>query len=253
MDLNLTNKKVLITGGSKGIGESIGLEFAREGAHVILVARNRDRLEEAAQSINAATGATVEINDIDLRNRSSAKELSTIYSDVEIVVNNAGDIPRGGVLDIDDDAWRSAWDLKVFGYISICREFYRIMKEKRSGVILNIIGMGGERPSADYICGSSGNAALMAFTRALGSSSSDHGVRVVGINPGPVRTERLEYVLKHIANKKSGNADDWQQEYRDMPFGKPAEPEDIASAAVFLSSDKSAYTSGAILPIFGGR
>jgi len=204
-------------------------------------------------AIGTATGATVEIDDTDLRSRSSAREISTKYSDIDIVVNNAGDIPRGSILDIDDDSWRSAWDLKVFGYISMCREFYRVMKERRSGVILNIIGMGGERPSADYICGSSGNAALMAFTRALGSSSSDHGIRVVGINPGPVRTDRLEYVLKHIANKKSGNADDWQQEYGNMPFGKPAEPYDIASAAVFLSSDKSAYTSGAILPISGGR
>lgn len=253
MDLNLKNKKVLITGGSRGIGESIGHEFAKEGAHVILIARDREHLEKTAELIKADTGSTVEISDIDLRDRSSSIKISETYPDADIIVNNAGDIPRGGILDIDDDIWRSAWDLKIFGYISLCREYYRIMKNRKSGVIINIIGMGGERPTAEYICGSSGNAALMAFTRALGSSSSDHGIRVVGINPGPVRTERLEYVLKHIARKKSGNSDSWQQEYSNMPFGKPAEPENIASATVFLASEKSAYTSGTILSISGGK
>jgi 3-oxoacyl-[acyl-carrier protein] reductase len=253
MDLNLRNQKVLITGGSKGIGASIGHQFAQEGAHVILVARDKERLEAVANSIKAVTGATVETICFDVRNRSSAIEISTIYPDVDIVVNNAGDIPRGGILEIDDDNWRSAWDLKVFGYISFCREYYRLMKSRGQGVIINIIGAGGERPSADYVCGSSANAALMALTRALGGVSPNDGIRVVGVNPGPVRTERLEYVLKDMQTRDSGSPDHWQEHYKNMPFGRPAEPSDIASSVVFLASSKSAYTSGTVLTVSGGR
>ena len=105
---------------------------------------------------------------------------------VDILINNAGDVPSGGVLEIDEDRWRKAWDLKVFGYINLTREIYREMVAAGRGVIVNIVGTAGERPRGNHIAVASGNAALIAFSRALGLESVSHGVRVVAVNPGAV-------------------------------------------------------------------
>src|SRR5690606_449637 len=113
----------------------------------------------------------------------------------DILVNCAGAIPRGRLNELDEARWRDAWELKLFGYINLSRSVYGRMAGRGSGVILNIIGVGGERPTAEYIAGSTANAALMAFTRALGGESVDHGVRVLGINPGLVATDRMVTLL----------------------------------------------------------
>ena len=88
---------------------------------------------------------------------------------------------------MDEARWREAWDLKVFGYINMTRRFYALMAERKRGVIINILGAAGENPDFDYVAGSSGNASLMAFTRAMGGTAPRDGLRVIGINPGPVR------------------------------------------------------------------
>jgi len=110
--------------------------------------------------------------------------------DIDILVNNAGDIPGGSIDKIDEATWRHAWELKVLRYINLTRAIYAQMKARGHGVIINDIGAAGEKFDANYICGSAGNAALMAFTRALGGKSLADNIRVVGINPGPVGTDR---------------------------------------------------------------
>ena len=100
--------------------------------------------------------------------------------------------------------------------------------------------------------GSSANAGLMALTRALGSTSVDAGVRVVGVNPGPVDSDRLESLVKRRAKSRFGDENRWREIYGNMPFGRPATPEEIAATVVFLGSDLSSYTSGAIFTVDGG-
>ena len=153
---------------------------------------------------------------------------------------------------MDEETWRRAWDLKVFGYINLTRAVYAQMKLKRSGVILNIIGSAGERMNAAYIAGSTGNASLMAFTRALGGASHADGIRVLGINPGPVETDRLVTLYRKIAETQLGDANRYRELFKSMPFGRPGRPEEIAHQAAFLVSPRSSYTSGCIVTIDGG-
>ena len=189
MDLGLKGKSVLITGASKGIGRATAEAFAREGADEIhITARSGDALDEAARTIEAARGCRVHSHALDLTDRAARDELIAKTIDVDILVNNAGAIPSGSMDAVDDDAWRAGWELKVFGYITMCRAFFARMRERGHGVIVNDVGNSGENPDFDYIAGSCGNSSLMTLTRALGGRSLDHGIRVVAVNPGPVDT-----------------------------------------------------------------
>ena len=119
----------------------------------------------------------------------------------------------------------------------------------RGGVIVNVIGAAGEWLIPDYICGSTGNAALVAFTKALGKGAVKDGMRVVGINPGPVATDRMSGRLKAEAKAQFGDESRWMELTRNMAFGRPGKPEEIADAVAFLASPLSGYTTGTILTI----
>jgi hypothetical protein len=239
MDLNLKGKRVLVTGASKGIGRACAQLLEKEGCTVL----------GASRSI--APGPNT--RQIDLAKGGAAEELAAWAGDLDILVNNAGAIPGGDLLKVDEETWRKAWDLKLFGYINLTRAVYARMKAKKRGVIVNIIGAAGEKMNAAYIAGSAANASIMAFTRALGGASHVDGIRVVGINPGPVETDRLVSLHKQMAQTKLGDSERYRELFKDMSFGRPATPEEIANAVAFFASERSAYTSGTILTIDGGQ
>ncbi|MCO5106269.1 MAG: SDR family oxidoreductase [Burkholderiaceae bacterium] len=252
MDMKLGGRTALITGGSQGIGFAIARMLAAEGCHLHLVARSAGDLDAARARLREIADVDVRVHPMDLSQRGRVEELAARCPDVDILVNNAGSIPRGSIEEIDEDTWRQAWDLKVFGYINMCRAYYRTMKARRSGVIVNILGNGGERVDAGYIAGAAGNASLMAFTRALGGNSPVDGVRVVGVNPGPVATERLVRLMQKEARTRLGDPQRWQELAASFPFGRAATVDEIAATVVLLASDHSSYTSGTIVTIDGG-
>ena len=238
MELNLKGKRALVTGASKGIGKACAAVLADEGCEVLIASRN------PPPGPNAKA--------IDLSQRGSAEVLAGWAGEIDILVNNAGAIPGGDLLKVDEDTWRRAWDLKMFGYINLSRQVYAMMKRRGRGVILNIIGSAGEKMDAAYIAGSTANAGIMAFTRALGGAAPLDGIRVLGINPGPVSTDRLTSLYRQRAETLLGDASRYRELFAGMSFGRPATPEEIAWAAAFLVSERSAYTSGCILTIDGG-
>jgi 3-oxoacyl-[acyl-carrier protein] reductase len=252
MDLKLAGRTALITGSSKGIGLSVAQWFAREGVNVCLVARSGAVLKQEAEAIAAATGVTTRALAADLSDTAARERVYQTFPDVDILVNNAGAIPGGSLHDVDEPAWRAGWDLKVFGYVGLTRHYLRAFKERRHGVIINIIGLGGERLDATYIAGAMGNAGLMAFTRAIGGTSIDFGVRVVGVNPGPVLTDRVEVLGRKRAKAQYGDENRWRENFARMPYGRPATCDEVAATVVFLASDLCSYTSGTIVTIDGG-
>ena len=252
MDLQLAGKRVLITGGSKGIGRASAEALADEGCDLILVARDPAALDAAAAGIRARRQVNVRVISADLSTDAAVRRVAAEAGEIDILVNNAGAIPPGDLLAVDDATWRKAWDLKVFGFISLCRAVYPQMKARRAGVIVNVIGAAGEQFPSGYIAGAAGNASLMAFTRALGKQAPSDGLRVVAINPGPVETERLVTLQKDRAAKTLGDPERWRELTAGMPFGRPARPEEIGYAVAFLASERSGYTSGTVLTINGG-
>lgn len=255
MDLNLKGKRVLVTGGSKGIGEACAQVFAEEGCSVMIASRDGAALEAAAGKIKSNTGADVKWKATDLSQPGVAEDLAkwaTQSGGLDILVNNAGAIPGGDLLTVDEDTWRKAWDLKVFGYINLTRAVYAHMKTNKQGVIVNVLGNAGEKLNAAYIAGSTANAGLMAFTRALGGASTVDGIRVVGVSPGPVATDRLLKLFKEMAATKLGDENRYEELFKGMAFNRPATSNEIAWTVAFTASERSSYTTGIYITIDGG-
>jgi hypothetical protein len=254
MDLGLGGKRVLITGGSRGIGFACARAFLGEGADVTIAARDAARLAAVKAELAARAQGRIATVALDMAAPGAAAKLAGAVPDLDILVNNAGAVPGGDILAIDEAKWRAAWDLKVFGYVNLAREAFARMRERRRGVIVNVIGLGGERHNFNYVAGAAGNASLMSFTHAMGAHSTDHGIRVVGVNPGLVATERMEFLMRIRAKNELGDAERWKEllSKLDLPFGRPATAEEIANVVVFLASDRAGYISGDVVRVDGG-
>lgn len=252
MDLQLHGSKVLITGASQGIGEGLAEVFAEEGCNLHLVARSGDRLEALARRLRSDHGVDVVLQEQDIAAPGAAGAISAAAGRVDVLVNNAGAIPGGDLWQVDAESWRRGWEVKVFGYIDLCRTFYAAMRDAGGGVILNNIGNGGENFDFRYIAGSTGNAALMAFTRALGGRSLDDGIRVVGVNPGPVATDRIMKIMKSRAREQWGDESRFTELLAAYPLGRAASVREVADLFAFLASPRSSYTSGTIITVDGG-
>jgi 3-oxoacyl-[acyl-carrier protein] reductase len=252
MDLGLTGKRVLITGGSKGIGLACAEAFAEAGCDLVLVARDAGTLAAAADSLRGRAQLRVETLAADLSRVDERERLHATHPEIDVLVNNAGAIPSGRLADISIARWQEAWSLKVLGYIHLCQLYLPGMEARRGGVIVNIIGMAGRAPRAGYICGAAGNAALVAFTSALGGASQGSGVRVLGINPASTRTDRMTSMARTNAKVQFGDEERWAETLTGLPFGRPIEPREIGDLAAFLASPRAGYINGTVVDVDGG-
>ena len=249
MDLGLQGKKVVVTGASKGIGLAVAQAFADEGARIVIASRSEQALNAAAQAIGSA-----EIFATDLSTDAGREALFAAHGDADILVNNAGAIPAGDIETVTMAAWREGWELKVWGYIHLCKLFVPAMKERRSGTVVNIIGMGGRAVRAGYIAGASGNAALIGFTQALGAETPASNVRVFGINPAPTLTDRIKTMARVWAERDFGDPERWEEklDQSNMPFGRIKQPEEVGALAVMLCAPQVHYLSGTVIDLDGG-
>lgn len=252
MEMGIAGKRVLITGGSKGIGLACAMSFAAEGCNLILASRDEAALEAARGQVRGRHNVGIEIFAGDLSKPEARMALNDAHPDIDVLVNNAGAIPGGTVHDISLERWIEAWNLKVFGYIHMAQLYLPMMEKRRDGVIVNVIGMAGRAPRADYICGAAGNASLIAFTAALGGKAPDSNVRVVGIAPGATMTERIITLSKSRAKTKWGDESRWEEMLSGLPLGRAGKAEEIADLAVFCASPRGGYLSGSTLDVDAG-
>jgi hypothetical protein len=166
MDLALKDRRVLITGGSQGLGKAIARGFLAEGARVVSCHAIRTGCKKRWSSF--ASLGPVEGKAVDLSQRGAPEAVADAFRDVDILINNAGAIPTGDISAWTRRAGGKAWDLKVFGYINLMRAIYPHMRGKPPKVIVNVLGLGGEKPQWHYVCGNAANVALMGVTKSLG-------------------------------------------------------------------------------------
>jgi len=252
MELALAGRSVLVTGASRGIGKAAALAFAAERCEVHLAGRSVPDLEAAAEQVRNTSGRPAHVHAGDLMQPSEVDRLASACRDVDILVNNAGATPTGPIESVTEAQWREGLELKVLSTVLLTGAIYRSMCARGSGVIVNVIGNCGERPDPEIIIATICNTGLMGFTRALGAASPTYGVRVVGVNPGPTATERLVSLMQRKSADRYGDPERWEDLVRPLPFGRAADPAEIADMIVFAASERCSFVSGTILTVDGG-
>ena len=253
MQLGLEGKIAIVTGGSKGIGRATALGLMAEGASVLACARGKEALEETVRLAGDTGEGRIVGVQADLTKGEAIKDVVArcldVFGRVDILINNAGSARPGDFLQLSDEAWLDDWMLKFFGYMRMAREVLPHMQKQQGGVIINIIGTGALRPVGNYMIGGAANAALNHFTKALADEGAKHGVRVVGINPGPILTERLQRFLSTLSPSSSSPEEALK---RMTPLGRVGQPEEVADLVLFLASGRAAFIHGANITIDGG-
>lgn len=258
MDLNLSNKHVLITGGSKGIGLACAKAFANEGCNLSLVSRDMANLEAAMRDIQASHPecevAVFSANLIDANEAQAAiDKAQTRFGEIDVLVNSAGAAKRTPAAELTPQAWRDALDAKFFTYVNMMNPIVQQMANRGHGVIVNIIGAGGKIASPIHLAGGSANAALMLATAGMAAAFGPKGVRVNGINPGQTLTERLKEGLEAACRQEGISMDEaMKRSTQKVPLGRLATPEEVAQVTVFLASDQASYVTGVNINMDGG-
>jgi len=253
MDLGLSGKTVLVTGGSKGIGLACARAFLAEGARVAITSRSQANLDRAAAELPGIFAIAADLVD-DAAALRVVEAVGREVGPIDVLVNSAGAAKRTPAEELTPAAWRAALDAKFFSYINVIDPVVKRMAARGTGVVVNIIGNGGKVPSPVHIAGGAANAALMLATAGLATAYAAQGVRVVGLNPGLTETERVAEGLQAETRLHGISLDEARQRaISRIPLGRAARPEEIADAVLFLASAKASYITGVNITMDGAQ
>lgn len=245
MDLGLKNQKVLITGGSKGIGFACAKIFLAEGAQVALVSRSQENLDAAKRTLGNVYTIAADLTDASAA-AATVERVEKEFGALDVLVNSAGAAKRTDADDLSPAAWRAGMDAKYFSYINVIDPVIKRMGKRGRGAVINVIGSGGKVASPTHLAGGAANAALLLATAGLAYAYAGKGVRVVGVSPGVTKTDRVAQGLKAEAKRANVSEDQaYKQMIARLPMGRPAEPHEIADIVVFAASERGRYLTGA--------
>ena len=258
MDLGLKGKVALVTGGSKGIGKAVARGLAQEGAKVAICARTRAELDAAAAELSKATGSEVFGVAGDLTREADVQKIVDAavgrFGRIDILVNNAGTAPGGLLLDLAEEQWQQALQLKFMGFVRCMKAVIPHMLRQGGGRIVNIVGNDGVKPIGIELTPSAANAADLAVTVALAEQYGPNNICINAINPGPVATERWDGLIGGIARIRKISVDEAQKRAeRSIPLGRICTPEEVANVAVFVASERASFMNGALITLDGGQ
>ncbi len=259
MELNLTNKTALVTGGSKGIGLAVATALAKEGARVAVAARGTTpELKELMNEYD------VEHFAVDLAEPRGPERLvaavASSYGSLDLLVNNVGaSEPAGSSLDFTDEQWQRLFEVNFFGVVRTVRAAAPLLAAGREAAVVNIASLNARLPAGMIAPYSAAKAALVNFGKALSEELAAQGVRVNSVSPGPVRTPLWTGPggFAHLFAEQAGiSADEVMDrmlpESMGISLGRVAEPEEIADLVLFLCSPRSSHVTGADYVIGGG-
>ena len=256
MECRMDGRTAIVTGGSLGLGRAMGLEFAKSGANVALIARGQEALDEAKAEIESAASTKIGAYSCDMCDPDAIKSMyASVESDlgpVDVVVNNAGTSRRGAFMEISDEVWREDIELKLFGAIRLIRLAFPGMQERRWGRIINVLNVGAKAPSAGGAPTAVSRAAGMSLTKILAGEGAPHNILVNAMLVGLIKSD--QHYQRHL---KSGSNQTLEEFYEEMgkavPMGRVGKAEEFANMACFLASDAGSYITGTAINVDGNR
>jgi 3-oxoacyl-[acyl-carrier protein] reductase len=258
MDLKLTGKIALVTGGSKGIGKAIARTLATEGCRIAMCSRNLDELKATADELSTETGGEFLPIAADLTTPTDAANFIDTavehFGRVDILVNNAGSAPGGVIETLTEEDWALSLQLKFMGYVRCTKAVLPHMQRQGGGRIVNLIGNDGIKHSYWEIAPGAANAAGQNFTMSMAGRYGKDNISFVAVNPGPVRTERWAGLVKAMARDMNISVEEADQlAPRSIPLGRIAETEEVANLVTYLASDLAHFVNGTMIEIDGGQ
>ncbi|OUM99562.1 MAG: 3-oxoacyl-ACP reductase [Paenibacillaceae bacterium ZCTH02-B3] len=255
--MKLQGKTAVVTAASRGLGKGIALRFAREGARLFIASRSEEAIRRAAEDIREQTGAEVACLAADISRREDADRLLAAirqkYGAVDILVNNAGGPPAGLFLELDDEAWRQAFELNLMSVVRMTRGIVPLMKERGGGRIVNIISYSIKQPIPGLILSNAMRAAVAGLTKTLSMELAPYGILVNGLAPGRILTDRIRELDRITAAKRGITPEEAAVEAESgIPMGRSGTVEEFAGAALFLASGDASYVTGQMLIVDGG-
>lgn len=257
MDLGLTGRVAIVTGGSRGIGRAVAERLCREGAHVAFCARDQASLAEAEQALRALGGGKTLAVEADLTQAGAAERVveaaAAAWGRIDILVNNAG-AARGKPFDeMTEEFWQENLQLKLFGYLRMARLVLPHLRKNGWGRIVNVAGMAGLQPSALAMPVGLNNAGILNVMKALADAEAPNNILVTTVCPGPIRTGRQTTLLQDAARSKGVTVEAAEREATAaIPLKRMGRPEEVADLVAFLASERASYTTGSFVLADGG-
>lgn len=257
MELGLRERVALVAASSRGLGRGIADALAAEGAHLVVCARDEDRLLAAKADIESTFGTTVVAVAADLSNPADVDRVVAAgvdaFGQIDVLVTNTGGPPAGPFLQHTPDDWAEATRQNLDSVINLTRAVLPGMKKRGWGRIINVTSIAVKQPVDNLILSNSLRAAVTGFAKSLANEVAAHGVTVNNVMPGYTRTERVESLAEQMAVKKRMTPDEvvemWEAE---IPMGRLGTPPEFAALVAFLASERASYITGTSIPVDGG-
>jgi NAD(P)-dependent dehydrogenase (short-subunit alcohol dehydrogenase family) len=258
MDLGIRDKVAIVSGASTGIGAAVAARLVSEGVRVVVCARNEERLQKTVQDIKAKSGGNILGLAADCAKQSDVEAMVKFtvssFGGVDILVNSLAGPKTAEFFELSDSDWHDGLNLKLMGQIRCARAVFPHMQAKNWGRIVNIVGTHGHQPHAYLMSAGVVNAGLLNFTKALAELGAPYKILVNAVNPGPIETERMEYVLNAKAAQYNISRQEARRQWEEGTLLKRyGVPNEIASVVAFLASDLASYVTGTSIDVDGGQ
>lgn len=256
MDLGLTNRRALVLGSTRGLGNAIAHALAAEGAHVTLAGRDEARLRAAADQISGTGGvSTLALDLADKASLASALEELGPRGEtaIDILVNNGGGPPPGSVLDVAASEWTKQFESMINAIFSVTGHLVPAMRARGWGRIVNVVSSGVEQPIPNLGISNTLRASIVGYAKTLAAEVAPDGVTVNSVLPGRIATDRLAQLDAAAAERTGKPLAEVEAASRGaIPVGRYGEPSEFADVVAFLASTRAAYVTGSMIRVDGG-
>lgn len=258
VDLGLKEKVVVVMASSKGLGKASALEFAKEGATVVISSRRQESVDAAAEELRAESGnEQVHPFTCDMSQAEDIKQLFRKvierFGRIDVLVNNTGGPKAGGFDNMGDDDWYAAFEQNLLSYIRTCREVLPYMKEQQFGRIINISSSSTKEVIDGLILSNTMRAGMVGFAKTLAREVAGDNILVNTVGPGKISTDRVAELTQATADREGLSPEEvMKQTEAQIPRGRLGEPAEFARTVVFLASAANSYATGQSIVVDGG-